>query len=112
MLPVARLRILMLPLALRVSLVTPATNGAATRWQQLDLRPPALPRVLAHSVLLTEIGANPAEEAQSVKIVAEPALVPMRSNAHAPMGLIGSLQWSVDHPTHAWHILLPSTLIP
>jgi hypothetical protein len=44
-----------------VSLVTAATNRAATRRQQLDLQPPALRRVMAHSVLLTEIGSNPEE---------------------------------------------------
>jgi hypothetical protein len=84
-----------------VRLVTAATTGAAIRRPPLDLRPPALRRVTAHSVLLTEIGANPQEEDQSVKIVAEPALVPMRSNAQAHLGLTASLQWSVEHPTQA-----------
>jgi hypothetical protein len=95
----------------KVSLVTPATQSAAPQ-RKLDLRPPELRRVMAHSVLLSEIESSTEDEGRSVQVVAEPALMPMSFDSQAPLGLIGSLQWSVNHPTQAWRLILPSTLTP
>ena len=95
----------------KVDLVTPATHAVTAR-RTLDLRTPELRHVMAHSVLLSEIGSSTGDEDRPVEIVAEPALMPMNSDLEAPLGLVGSLQWSVDHPTQAWRLVLPSTLTP
>jgi hypothetical protein len=62
-----------------------------------------------HSVL-AGLSAEAAD--QTVEIVAERALVLRSSDTQAPLGIIGSLQWSVDHPTQAFRILLPSSFAP
>jgi hypothetical protein len=78
---------------------------------RLDLRVPELRRVMSGSQLLAEMGAS-SEDAESIQIVAEPVLVPMSFDAQAPLGIIDSLHWSVDHPTQAWRILLPVVVTP
>jgi len=95
-----------------ISTVTPIKRGASPGRQQLDLRMPELRRVMAPGAVLSADGWKPDELDQSVEIIAAPALVAMSSDAQAPLGLIASLQWSLDHPTQAWRILLPSTLAP
>jgi hypothetical protein len=77
----------------------------------LDLKVPEVRRVMSHSQLLAAIGRG-SEDEELVEVVAAPALMPMSSDAQAPLGIIGSLQWSVDHPTQAWRILLPSAVTP
>ena len=83
-------------------------RGAVVR-RPLDLRLPALRNVTAHSVLA---GLSVEDEDQTVEIVAEPALVLMSSDTQAPLGIISSLQWSVNHPTQAFRILLPASFAP
>jgi hypothetical protein len=83
-------------------------RGTAVR-RPLDLRLPELRSMTAHSVLA---GLSAKDEDQTVEIVAEPVLVLMSSDTQAPLGIIGSLQWSVDHPTQAFRILLPSSFAP
>jgi hypothetical protein len=77
----------------------------------LDLRVPPLRRVMSHSQLLAEMGPS-FEDEESIEVVAAPALMPMSSDAQAPLGTIDSLHWSVEHPTQAWRILLPATIMP
>jgi hypothetical protein len=88
---------------------SPAYSNAAKK--PLDLKAPELQRVMSHRRLLAAL-ATTAEDESLVEIVAAPALVPMSSDAEAPLGIIGSLQWSADHPTQAWRILLPSPGTP
>ena len=72
----------------------------------LDLRVPDLRRVMSHRELLAEMGSNSDQE-ESIEVVAAPALVPMSFDADAPLGIIDSVRWSVDHLTQTWRILLP-----
>jgi hypothetical protein len=83
-------------------------RGAVVR-RPLDLRLPALRNVTAHGVLA---GLSVEDEDETVEIVAEPALVLMSSDTQAPLGIISSLQWSVNHPTQAFRILLPASFAP
>jgi hypothetical protein len=83
-------------------------RGAAVR-RALDLRLPKLRSMMAHSVLA---GQSAEDADQTVEIVAEPAPVLTRSDTQAPLGIVCSLQWSVDHPTQAFRILLPSSFAP
>jgi hypothetical protein len=55
--------------------------------------------------------ASTADENEAIKIVAAYEPMPMTS-AEIPLGIVGSLQWSVDHPTQSWRLLLPSTMTP
>jgi hypothetical protein len=77
----------------------------------LDLRVPDLRRVMSRSQLLAEMG-SPSDEEELIEIVAAPALAPMSFDAQAPLGIIDSLRWSVDHPTQVWRVLLPATVTP
>ena len=75
-----------------------------SRPTPLDLRPPPLDRIMSRGELLADI--VPGEE--PIEVVAEPPLLPMTSDADAPLGIVDSLGWSVDHPTQAWRLLLPA----
>jgi hypothetical protein len=77
----------------------------------LDLRVPKLRQVMTHSELLADMGSNSGDE-ESIEIVAAPALVPMNFDSQAPLGIVDSFRWSVDHPTQIWRILLPANVTP
>jgi hypothetical protein len=66
---------------------------------------------MPHSEILAEMGSGSDDE-ESIEVVAAPALVPMSFDAEAPLGIVDSLHWSVDHPTQAWRILLPAAVAP
>jgi hypothetical protein len=65
---------------------------------------------MSHRELLAEMGTNSDEE--SIEVVAAPTLVPMSFDAEAPLGIVDSLRWSIDHPTQMWRIVLPATVTP
>ena len=96
--------------ASRVAAVNVSADLSAAR-ARLDLRVPELRRVMSGPQLLAEMGAS-SEDVESIQVVAAPALVPMSFDAEAPLGIIDSLHWSVDHPTQAWRILLPVVVTP
>jgi hypothetical protein len=73
----------------------------------LDLRVPELGSIMSHSQLLDELRDAP-DEQESVEVVAATALVPMGLDTQIPLGVVGSLQWSVDHPLQVWRIFLPN----
>ena len=73
----------------------------------LDLRIPDLRSIMSHSQLLDELRDAP-DEQESVEVVAATALVPMSLDTQIPLGVVGSLQWSVDHPLQVWRIFLPN----
>jgi hypothetical protein len=77
----------------------------------LDLRAPPLLQVMSHSELLDAIGTTSDQE-ESVEIVAEPQLLPMSSDADAPLGIVDAVHWSIDHPSQTWRVLLPATSAP
>jgi hypothetical protein len=91
----------------KASLTMAAAPAATPQRVPLDLRVPELPRIMSRSQLLYELRDN-TEEEESVEVVAAPALVPMSLDTQIPLGVVGSLQWSVDHPTQVWRILLPN----
>jgi hypothetical protein len=95
-------------LALAGSLLVTAGSVLAAessgRPAPLDLRAPALDRVMPRSELLAEMGSTD----DAIEVVAEPPLLPMTSDVNAPLGIVDSLRWSVDHPTQAWRLLLPA----
>jgi hypothetical protein len=74
----------------------------------LDLRVPSLQRVMSRRQLEE---TSTADENEAIRIVAAYEPMPMTS-AEIPLGIVGSLQWSVDHPTQSWRLLLPSTMTP
>jgi hypothetical protein len=76
----------------------------------LDLRVPELRYVMSRSELLADMGPNGDED--SIEVVAAPPLVPLSFDFEAPLGIVDSVHWSVDHPTQAWRILLPATVGP
>jgi hypothetical protein len=99
-----------------MSAVAPATavvhhRPASVSEISLNLRTPPLTRVMSHSQLLAAMG-NPADDEESIKVVASPELVPMSSETEAPLGIIDSLRWSVDHPAQAWRVVLPASIAP
>jgi hypothetical protein len=59
---------------------------------------------MPRSELLAEMGSAD----DPVEVVAEPPLLPMTSDVDAPLGIVDSLRWSVDHPTQTWRLLLPA----
>jgi hypothetical protein len=59
---------------------------------------------MPRSELLAEMGSTD----DAIEVVAEPPLLPMTSDVNAPLGIVDSLRWSVDHPTQAWRLLLPA----
>ena len=67
----------------------------------LDLRVPKLRQVMTHSELLADMGSNSGDE-ESIEVVAAPAPVPMSFDSQAPLGIVDSLRWSIDHPTQVW----------
>jgi hypothetical protein len=75
----------------------------------LDLRVPSLQRVMSRRQLEEP---STADEDEAIKVVAAPELMPMTSDSEVPLGIVGSLQWSVNHPTQSWRLLLPSTITP
>ena len=77
----------------------------------LDLRVPKLRQVMTHSELLADLGPNSGDE-ESIEVIAAPALVPMSFDSQAPLGIVDSVRWSVDHPTQVWRILLPANVTP
>jgi hypothetical protein len=87
-----------------------ATSAGHLPRAPLDLRVPDLRRVMSHRELLAEMGTNSDEE--SIEVVAAPTLVPMSFDAEAPLGIVDSLRWSIDHPTQMWRIVLPATVTP
>jgi hypothetical protein len=97
-------------MASRVAAVNVSATFSVPR-ARLDLRVPELRRVMSSRQLLAEMGAS-SEDVESIQVVAAPALVPMSLDAEAPLGIIDSLHWSVDHPTQAWRILLPVVVTP
>jgi hypothetical protein len=76
----------------------------------LDLRVPELRRVMPHSELLADMSSIDDED--SIEVVAMPPLVPLSFDFEAPLGIVDSLQWSVNHPAQAWRIVLPATVEP
>jgi hypothetical protein len=66
---------------------------------------------MSHSQLLADMGPTSVDE-ESIEVVAAPPLVPMSFDAQAPLGIVDSLHWAIDHPTQAWRILLPATVTP
>jgi|HubBroStandDraft_4_1064222.scaffolds.fasta_scaffold845104_1 hypothetical protein len=77
----------------------------------LDLRVPKLRQVMTHSELLADMGSNSGDE-ESIEVVAAPALVPMSFDSQAPLGIVDSVRWSIDHPTQVWRVLLPANVTP
>jgi hypothetical protein len=75
----------------------------------LDLRVPSLQRVMSRRQLEEE---PTADEAEAIKVLAAPDLVPMSSDSEAPLGIAGSLQWAVAHPTQSWRLVFPSVVAP
>jgi hypothetical protein len=75
----------------------------------LDLRVPSLERVMSRRQLAEE---PIADEDEAIKVVAAPELAPMSSDSQVPLGLVGSLQWSVEHPTQSWRLLMPAVVAP
>ena len=73
----------------------------------LDLRVPDLKSIMSHSQLLDELRDAP-DEQESVEVVAATTLVPMSLDTQIPLGVVGSLQWSVDHPLQVWRIFFPN----
>jgi hypothetical protein len=88
-----------------------ASSARSLPRAPLDLRVPDLRRVMSRSQLLAEMGSASDDE-ESIEVVAAPALVPMSFDAEAPLGIVDSLRWSVDHPTQMWRIVLPATVTP
>jgi hypothetical protein len=97
--------------SLDVAAVPPTTVAVHSPRTALDLRVPDLRRVMSRSQLLAEMGSS-SDEDELIEVVAAPALVPMSFDAQAPLGIIDSLRWSVDHPTQVWRVLLPATVTP
>jgi hypothetical protein len=98
-----------LAVALQMFLLLTAGSAYATDFYNganhaapLNLRMPPLDKVMQRGDLLAEMGDDP------VAIVVEPPLLPMTSDADAPLGIVDSLRWSADHPTQAWRLLLPA----
>ena len=87
------------------------TITSGTRRVPLNLRVPPLQRVMSQNQLLAEIDSS-SDEAESIEVLAGPELLPMASDAQAPLGIIDSLRWSKDHPKQVWRILLPATNAP
>jgi len=56
----------------------------------------------------SELLAEMSSPDEPIEVVAVPPLLPMTSDADAPLGIVDSLGWSVDHPTQAWRLLLPA----
>ena len=77
----------------------------------LNLHAPPLTRVMSHNQLLAAMG-SPADDEESIEVVASPELVPMSSEVNAPLGIIDSLRWSVGHPAQAWRVVLPASIVP
>jgi hypothetical protein len=75
----------------------------------LDLRVPDLLRVMSRRQLEDRLTPD---ENGAIEVVAAPELMPMTSDSEAPLGIVGSLQWSLSHPTQAWRLLLPSNMTP
>ena len=80
------------------------SSDTTGRSAPLDLRVPSLERVMPRSELLAEMSLPD----EPIEVVAEPPLLPMTSDADAPLGIVDSLAWTVDHPTQAWRLLLPA----
>jgi hypothetical protein len=91
--------------------VIPAIPAASSKSPPaLDLRVPELRRVLPHSELLTDVGST--DDENSIEVVAVPPLVPLSFEFEAPLGIVDSIQWSINHPTQAWRVVLPATVEP
>jgi hypothetical protein len=75
----------------------------------LDLRVPSLQRVMSRRQLEE---ASTADESEAIRVVAASELMPMTSDSEVPLGIVGSLQWTVNHPTQSWRLLFPSTMTP